>query len=188
MPCYLCLFWGLYKQLCSVLARGRGNMLRCMEPLGRRSKDLAPSITSANPSGTRAVLPIAEPEEPCLGSLTLPAAAAAAAVALGLPPVRGICRWWATTCTSENARKIPKDPRFFWSMQLSPGLLASRCCCTAICFPDSAAEPAAADSGPGPQAGHTCMACWSSGGPWGGDLGDPLELQQDLEGGGLVPL
>ena len=71
MPCYLCLFWGLYKQLCSVLARGRGNMLRCMEPLGRRSKDLAPSFASAKSSGIRAVLPIAEPEEPCLGSLPL---------------------------------------------------------------------------------------------------------------------
>ena len=174
MPCYLCLFWGLYKQLCSVLARGRGNMLRCMEPLGRRSKDHAPSFASANPSGTRAVLPIAEPKEPCLRSLPQPTPASCCCCCGVGPPVRGICRWWATTCTSENARKIPKDPRFFWSMQLRPGLLASCCCCTAICFPDSAAEPAAADSGPGPQAGHgvaTSAARWSFSRTWSGGGG-----------------
>ena len=116
-------------------------MLRCMEPLGRRSKDHAPSYASANPSGTRAVLPIAEPKEPCLRSLPQPTPASYCGCCGVGPPVGGICRWWATTCTSENARKIPKDPRFFWSMQLRPGLLASCCCCTAICFPDSAAEP-----------------------------------------------
>ena len=35
MPCYLCLFWGLYKQLCSVLARGRGQHQRSCLPLRR---------------------------------------------------------------------------------------------------------------------------------------------------------
>ena len=91
MPCYLCLFWGLYKQLCSVLARGRGKMLRCMEPLGRRSKDLAPSFASANPSGTRAVLPIAEPKGPaCLRSLPQPTPASCCCCCGGGPPVRGL--------------------------------------------------------------------------------------------------
>ena len=66
------------------------------------------------------------------------------------------------------------DARNFWADMKTLSCLPACCCCTALII--SAAEPAAAGSG-----------------PWGGDLGDPLELQQDLEGGGgggggLVPL
>ena len=55
--------------------------------------------------------------------------------------------------------------------ELPACLPACCCCCTALII--SAAEPAAAGCG-----------------PYGGDLGGLLELQQDLEGGGggLVPL
>ena len=98
MLCYLCLFWGLCKAAssCAVcLPEVGGNMLGCMEPLGRRIKDHAPSCAPANPSETRAVLPIAEPEEPCLGSLPLLLLLRAAAVAVGLPS-EDFCRWWAT--------------------------------------------------------------------------------------------